>query len=112
MSWFNIGDEAHRDNRHRESGLDGFGLFAAAGSYTMDELTDGFVPEWFVKSWPGGPRAATKLVNAGLWARATRDGQKGYQYVEVKKAHTRAYIERQRAKWRKDKRGSSSGEPQ
>lgn len=99
MSWFNIGDECHDDPRFREVGLAGCGLFAIAGSYCMDQLTDGFVPKWFVKSWPGGTKAAKKLVAAGIWANV--DG--GCQYVEWKEALTRAYVEAKKKKWRDDK---------
>jgi hypothetical protein len=66
MSWFNVDDKSHSDNRFRQVGLDGCGLYAVAGSYCMDQLTDGFVPDWFIKSWPGGPKAAEKLVSAGI----------------------------------------------
>ena len=58
MPWFNVDDKAHSDPLFRQVGLDGFGLFAAAGSWCMDHLTDGYVPLWFIEGWPGGPEAA------------------------------------------------------
>ena len=106
MPWFNVDDKAHCDDRFRQIGLDGFGLFAAAGSYSMDELTDGFVPDWFVTSWRGGPSAAKKIVAARLWARTQHDGLKGYQFVEWKEALTRKYVLAARAKDRNRKQAA------
>lgn len=100
MSWFNIDDKAHSDDRFNRAELDGCGLFAVAGSYCMDHLTDGFVPRWFVKQRPGGLRAAKKLVAVGLWAVV----EDGYQFVEWKEALTREYVEAKKEKWREDKR--------
>jgi hypothetical protein len=96
MSWFNVDDKSHSDDRFRRAGLDGFGLYAAAGSFCMDQLTDGFVPDWFVNGWPGGKKAARNLVLVALWAHV--DG--GFQYVEWKETLTRSYVQKQREKWR------------
>ncbi|MCV7089612.1 hypothetical protein [Mycobacterium interjectum] len=108
MPWFNVDDKAHSDARFRQVGLDGFGLFAAAGAYSMDELTDGFVPHWFVTSWQGGTRAAKKIVAAGLWAPTQHDGLKGYQFVEWKEALTRKYVLAARAKDRQRKQAAAA----
>jgi hypothetical protein len=99
MPWFNVDDKAHDDDRFRQAGLAAFGLFAAAGSYCMDKLTDGFVPHWFIETWAGGPEASDALIAHGIWAHV--DG--GYQYVEWKEARTRAAVLARKAKWREEK---------
>ena len=99
MTWFNVGDEEHSDPNLRDAGLDGFGLYAAAGSYCMNHLTEGFVPDWFVKGWPGGIKAAKKLIAVGIWARV----EQGYRYIEWRQ-ETREKVLARKAKWREDKR--------
>jgi hypothetical protein len=98
MTWFNIGDEQHDDPVMRAAGLAAFGLYAAAGSYCMRQLTEGFVPAWYVKAWPDGPKAATVLVKHGIWGQV--DG--GYHYVEWRQESAEK-VRKRRAKWRADK---------
>lgn len=95
------------------------GLWAVCLSYCGDQLTDGFVPAWYVSTWvPGrkGPALADRLVAAGLWERAELDGEKGWQfheYLDFNKsrewvlANREATAQRQRD-WRK--RAADNGE--
>lgn len=46
----------------------------------MAYKTDGFVPEWFVVTFPQGRRHAETLVRVGLWGNATQNGEEGYQF--------------------------------
>jgi hypothetical protein len=46
MTWYPIDDKAYADERFRRVGPEGCSLYAFAGSYCMDHLTDGFVPDW------------------------------------------------------------------
>ena len=108
MSWFNIGDEDHKDPGFRHVGLAAFGLCAAAGSYCMENLTDGRVPVWFVKSWPGGPQAAARLVTEEKWVPV--DGG-DYQFIEWKKELTRDYVLEARKKAAAKKRRQRSMSP-
>ena len=54
------------------------GLWALAGSHVMAYKGDGFVPAWFVESWPKGKRLAHQLIAAGLWTEGEKDGVPGY----------------------------------
>jgi len=99
LTWFNVGDEEHSDPKLRAAGLDGFGLYAAAGSYCMNHLTEGFVPDWFVKGWPRGVQTAKKLIANGIWARV----EDGYRYIEWRQ-ETKEKVMARKAKWREDKR--------
>jgi hypothetical protein len=80
MPFFLIGDEEPDDPIMHDAGLDGFGLFCAAGAFCMHHLTEGFVPSYYIANWQGGRKAAAKLVKLGIWGRV--DG--GYHFVEWK----------------------------
>lgn len=43
------------------------GVWVLAGSWSSQQLTDGFVPDWFVSGLPQGRAHAQRLVEAGLW---------------------------------------------
>jgi hypothetical protein len=66
MTWFPVDDKAHSQDAFRRVGLEGCGLYAMAGSYCCDQLTDGHVPQWFVTD-RRATKAAQRLVDAGLW---------------------------------------------
>lgn len=80
MAWFRADDKLHSHPKARKAGLDAMGLWVLAGTYAMDYRTDGFVPDWFIKSWPNGPKLSTKLVRAGLWSTGQEDGESGYRF--------------------------------
>lgn len=50
------------------------------GSHSMAYKTDGFVPDWLAHGFPQGRRLAAELVRVGLWHKATRDDETGYQF--------------------------------
>lgn len=67
MAWFKVDDQLHSHPKARRAGLESMGLWLLAGSHCMSYLTDGFVEEWFVLSWPNGEAMAQRLVQHGLW---------------------------------------------
>lgn len=71
MTPFRVSDALHSDPRVRTAGLAALGLWTAAGSWCQEHGTDGHVPGWFVSGWTGGTKAASGLVEAGLWSRET-----------------------------------------
>lgn len=91
------------------------GLWAVAGSHCMSYKTDGFVPDWFVLSWPQGKKLAAQLVKYNLWEPATRDDETGYQFhdwshfqphsdeIEADRAYARERQRRRRAKLRESR---------
>ncbi len=110
MSWFPFDDKAHSDDRFRRAGLAAVGLYAMAGAYCADQLTDGFVPDWFVRQFANGSRTVRVLVAEGLLTRrAGEGGVNGYQFVEFPESLTRAANEERKRKWRDDKRKRKSG---
>ena len=114
MPHFRVDDQLNNHPKARQAGLEAMGLWTVSGSYCMAYLTDGFVPEWYVKSWPKGAALAKRLVAARLWEPTERDGEKGWQFHEFTgpgRQDSRAQIEAEREKWRKKKaaqRGESA----
>lgn len=80
MPDFRVADTAPEHRKLRTAGLAAAGLWALAGAYAMRELTDGWVPEYWVTTWPAGKRQASTLVSVGLWRREKRDGLPGYSF--------------------------------
>jgi hypothetical protein len=80
MPDFRVADTAPEHPKLRAAGLAAAGLWAAGGAYAMRELTDGWVPDYWIRSWPGGAAAARKLVAVGLWAAENRQGLPGYRF--------------------------------
>lgn len=115
MPHFRVDDALHSHPKARQAGLEAMGLWNLCGSYCMGYLTDGFVPEWYVKSWPKGAALAKKLVAAKLWTPAKKDGEPGWQFHEFigpGRQDSRAQIEADRQKWRNKKQRQRGDSPQ
>jgi hypothetical protein len=104
---FRVADTAPEHPKLRAAGLAAFGLWSAAGAYAMRELTDGWVPEYWVTTWPAGKRAAGTLVSVGLWSKEPRNGLPGYQFHDWEDYQRSAkQIEAERAEGRERARRS------
>ena len=109
MPHFRVDDALHSHPKARKAGLEAMGLWLVAGSHCMGYLSDGFVPEWFVKTWPKGAALAKRLVDAGLWTLTHVDGEKGWQFhqfVGNGRNDSRERIEADRANARDRMRGA------
>jgi hypothetical protein len=80
MAWFKVDDTLHSHPKPRKAGLPAMGLWAMAGSYSMAYKLDGFVPDYYVASWPNGRRLAERLVKAGQWDVGHRDDETGWHF--------------------------------
>lgn len=80
MPDFRIADTAPEHRKLRSAGLAAAGLWALAGAYAMRELTDGWVPDYWVQTWPNGKKSGAALVAAGLWKIEERGGLPGYRF--------------------------------
>lgn len=81
MTWFKVDDKLHDHRKTRVAGKAAMGVWVLAGSWSADNLTDGFVPESVLTRW--GTRAdANKLVKAGLWHPDEHEGEKGWRFHE------------------------------
>jgi hypothetical protein len=80
VAWFRVDDMLHSHPKARKAGLPAMGLWTLAGSFSMAYKLDGFVPEWFIVSWPNGKKLAGLLVEVECWEPTVRDGQPGWQF--------------------------------
>jgi hypothetical protein len=112
VPWYKVDDTFHSHPKSRRSGLEAVGLWTVSGSHCMAYKADGFVPEWFVRSWPKGKRLADVLVREGLWKPEVKDGEPGWQFhdwadyqptseeIEADRVYARDRQRRRRAKLR------------
>jgi hypothetical protein len=117
MPHFRVDDALHSHPKAQRAGDEAMGMWARAGSFCMAYLTNGFVPEWWVKQQPKGVAKAKKLVEVGLWHDgAELDGEKGYQFHEFvgpgrQDSREKIEADRELARKRKQKsRGTSQQE--
>lgn len=90
MAWFKADDKLHSHRKTRKllrsaspkrRDVAPLGLWTAAGTWSADNLTDGFVPADELDSWDDNADVlAARLVAAGLWVEAEVDGEPGYRF--------------------------------
>ena len=80
MAWFKVDDQLHGHPKARRAGLEAMGLWSLAGSQSIAYKLNGFVPQWYIDSWPKGKRLAAQLVSADLWEPAQQDGLDGFMF--------------------------------
>ena len=66
MAWFKVDDTLAFHGKTVAAGNAAMGLWVRAGSWSMQTLTDGYIPAAIVRQL-GSETQAAKLVNAGLW---------------------------------------------
>ena len=124
MPWFKI-DDKHHDHKKTRKALRGargkrrdasaMGLWELAGSWSADNLQDGFVPTDELFRWDDDWEAlAARLVGAGYWEPMTRDGEEGFHFInwdehQPMKADVEAKREAARERMRALRSGSRSG---
>lgn len=68
MPWFRVDDNLSVHSKTVAAGNAAMGLWVRAGSWSMQQLSDGFIPDHIVSTL--GTRAqAERLITAGLWDR-------------------------------------------
>jgi hypothetical protein len=106
MTWFKVDDKLHSNSKTRKVLAEApaaLSLWVVAGSWSSDNLTDGFVPDhqlpWLIPV--GAEDMARALVAARFWKRV----RGGYQFHEwstdadgTKRNPTRADVEAERRK--------------
>jgi hypothetical protein len=123
MVWGKVDDKLHMHPKPEKAGLAAMGLWTLALSYSMDQLTDGYLTRTRVARLAGSPalaaKLAAKLCAAGLWHPASEpcksatcsafiddDGWRFHEWstyqlsravVEAKRAEARARMESVRA---------------
>jgi general stress protein YciG len=80
MTWFKVDDRLHSHPKAAASTLAAIGLWAIAGSWSSDHLTDGFMPDHVIPVLSRGQiELADELCAAGLWRRV-RGGYRFHQW--------------------------------
>lgn len=103
MPWMKIDDTFHSHPKARGVGLPAIGLWTLCGSYSMAYKQDGFVPEWFAHGFQNGKRLADNLVSIGLWEKAVRGEEVGYQFhdwLDVQQSAEEIEADREKARQR------------
>lgn len=111
MPDFRVAETAPEHPKLRAAGLAAAGLWSLAGAYAMRELTDGWVPDYWVNTWPAGKRQAGVLVKVGLWQHAERRGIPGYSFhdwLDIQRSAESVHAERAEARERARKRRASA----
>lgn len=111
MPWFKVDDALAFHIKALSAGNQALGLWVRAGSWSMQQLSDGFVPAPMVTALGGGHKDAKALVHAGLWHQV--DG--GFQFHDWEEYQpTREQVEAERAaaaeRMRQVRSGKRSGE--
>jgi hypothetical protein len=106
MPWFKVDDQLAFHVKALSAGNAALGLWVRAGSWSMDQLTDGFVPASIVVALGGKKKDADALTTAGLW-HAVEGGwqfhdwaeyQPTKEQVEAERAATRERVAKHRTK--------------
>lgn len=75
MPWFRVDDNLAFHAKVVEAGNAAMGLWVRAGSWSMQQLSDGFVPTHVARQL-GKPAEIKRLVTSALWL----DGDGGYYF--------------------------------
>ena len=65
--WFRVDDKLHSHPKRYRTNLRAMGLWVLAGSWSSDQLTDGFIPRELLATFGAEPADADSLVSAELW---------------------------------------------
>jgi hypothetical protein len=89
MSWLKVDDKLHDHRkimRLLRSGADRLdpgplGLWLLAATWSADNRTDGFVPDYLLDRWDSNATEhAGRLIEAGLWRLVDVDGETGFEF--------------------------------
>lgn len=94
MPWFKVDDALAMHMKAFMAGNKALGLWVRAGSWSMQQLTDGNIPTGLVSALGGDWDDAAALVNAGLWHQT----DSGYRFHDwAKYQPTRGQVEAERS---------------
>lgn len=93
MPWFKVDDTLAFHSKSVAAGNPAMGLWVRAGSWSMQTLSDGFIPD-VIAAQLGTKAQATRLVESGLWDRLPN----GYAFHEwAQRQPTKAQVNEDRA---------------
>lgn len=101
MTWFKVDDNLATHSKVLIAGNEALGLWVRCGSWSAQQLTDGFVPSTIIQLF-GSVELATRLVTAGLWVQAA-DGFIFKDWQDFQPTRTQVLAEREAARERQRK---------
>jgi hypothetical protein len=110
IPWFKVDDALAMHMKAFMAGNKPLGLWVRAGSWSMHQLSDGFIPREVVGALGGDWDDAAALINAGLWHEAD-GGYAFHDWAEYQPTREQVLAERAAATERKRRsREKSQGE--
>lgn len=79
--WFKIDDQFPFHSKADRAGNQAIGVWARAGAWSGQQLTDGYIPDGIVKALGATRSDTTRLIQAGLWHKVPG----GYQFHDWEK---------------------------
>lgn len=112
VPWFKVDDAFALSPKVITAGNAAIGLWVRAGSWSMQQLTDGFIPKEMVPALGGKPKDVQQLIASGLWSPETSgyrfhdwsEYQPSRRKLEEEKEATRQRVEQ----WRRKKKTSGN----
>ena len=93
MPWFKVDDTLPFHAKTVAAGNAAMGLWVRAGAWSMQQLTDGFIPHHIAREL--GPRhLCQRLVTAGLWDEKD-DGYVFHEWNQRQPSRAKVYAERE-----------------
>ena len=110
MAWFKMDDQLYGHKKTRRAGVEAMGLWAICGAWSAAHGEDGFVPDYVAAGFSGkSGQYAVRLVRAGFWSEATKDGDTGWQFHDWSEYQPTAEQQQsKRDQWRERQRAARS----
>jgi hypothetical protein len=110
MPWFKVDDTLAFHGKTVAAGNAAMGLWVRAGAWSMQQLTDGFVPHQIAKQL-GRPPERRRLVEVGLWLEKD-DGYLFHEWHQRQPSRAKVHADREAnteriRKWREKKDGET-----
>lgn len=99
MTWFKVDDTFPMHPKVMAAGVAPLGLWLLAGTWSAQQLTDGWVPNDVVRQF-GSARLAQKLVDVGLWDKEA-GGYQFHDWADYQPSRLRVLAQRQADRNRK-----------
>lgn len=108
--WFKVDDKLHSHPKWVGLNKGAKALWTTAGSWSADQLTDGFVPKSVLSRLGGTTAEAQRLVNAELW-RVVENGWQFHDWQDRNPSRESVQDKRSRdaerlRQWREKKRSN------
>jgi hypothetical protein len=113
MAWFKVDDGFYSSRKvlsiPRSRRFAALGLWTACGSWTMKELTDGYVPRYIVEEMGGTESEVNDLIAAKLWIER-EDGYKFWDFTDWQRSAVQVKADRKTTSERRSAAGKKGAQ--